>query len=195
MNILLISLFGFFLGSLPFSVWLGRLFLHDDVRRYGADHNPGAANAWRAGKWKLGVPVLLLDFLKGAIPTGIARWGMEISGWGLLPVALAPVLGHVFSPFLGFHGGKGLAVTFGVWTGLTAPSGPFVLGAAFGLGYFLLAPEVWSVMSGMLLFLPYLLLSQAGGPLLLAWTGNLLVLLLKYRHELRQPLRLKTAKR
>jgi acyl phosphate:glycerol-3-phosphate acyltransferase len=195
MNILLISLFGFFLGSLPFSVWLGRLFLHDDVRRFGADHNPGAANAWRAGKWKLGVPVLVLDFLKGAIPTGIARWGMGISGWGLLPIALAPVLGHVFSPFLGFHGGKGLAVTFGVWTGLTAPSGPFVLGVAFGFGYFLLAPEVWSVMSGMLLFLPYLLLSQAGGPLVLAWTGNFLVLLLKYRHELRQPLRLKTARR
>jgi len=195
MNILLISSFGFLLGSLPFSVWLGRLFLHEDVRRYGADHNPGAANAWRAGKWKLGLPVLALDFLKGAIPTGIARWGLGITGWGLLPIALAPVLGHVFSPFLGFHGGKGLAVTFGVWTGLTAPLGPFALGAAFGLGYFLLAPEAWSVMCGMLLFLPYLLLGQAGGPLLATWFCNLLLLLFKYRGELRQPLRMNTARR
>jgi glycerol-3-phosphate acyltransferase PlsY len=194
MSIILISLFGFLLGSLPFSVWLGRIFLHDDVRRYGADHNPGAANAWRAGKWKLGLPVLVLDFLKGAIPTGIAHWGVGITGWGLLPIALAPVLGHAFSPFLGFHGGKGITVTFGVWTGLTAPIGPFALGAALVVGYFLLAPEVWSVMGAMLLFLPYLLFGEASGPLVAAWFCNLLLLLFKYRTELHQPIRLKTAK-
>lgn len=58
---------GFLSGSIPFSVWLGRLLLRADIRRYG-DGNPGAANAWRAGGWPLGLLVGLLDNLKGEVP-------------------------------------------------------------------------------------------------------------------------------
>ena len=89
----------FLAGSIPFSVWLGRMFTRSDIRSVG-DGNPGTTNAWKAGGWQLGMLVLLLDFLKGAIPVGIAvqNWGWD--GAVVVAVALAPILGHDFSPFL-----------------------------------------------------------------------------------------------
>mgnify|MGYP001163344776 CR=1 FL=1 len=56
----------FLCGSIPFSVWLGRLFLRQDVRQYG-DGNPGAANVFRAGNQALGLFVLVLDVAKAAL--------------------------------------------------------------------------------------------------------------------------------
>ena len=149
---LLWTVVGFLLGAMPFSYWLGRLILHTDIRNYG-DGNPGAVNAWRAGGWRVGLPAMLLDYLKAAIPTGMAHLVFLVSGWGLLPVALAPVLGHAFSPFLGFRGGKALATTFGVWTGLTLWEGPTLLGACLGLFYLLQKEDAWATILGMLAFL------------------------------------------
>jgi glycerol-3-phosphate acyltransferase PlsY len=99
------TVIGFLAGSLPFSLWIGQWSLRADIREFG-DGNPGAANAWRAGKWRVGLPALLLDFLKGAVPVGLARWQAGISGWALLPIALAPVLGHAVSQFLRFRGAR-----------------------------------------------------------------------------------------
>ena len=98
-------LFAFLCGSLPFSFWIGRLFLHADVRQFG-DANPGATNVLRAGGRATAVLALLLDFVKGAVPVWLAyRWA-GVDSVALTLVALAPVLGHAFSPFLGFQGGK-----------------------------------------------------------------------------------------
>lgn len=185
------TLLGFWSGALPFSVWLGRLALRDDIRRFGADRNPGTANAWRAGKWRLGLPVLVLDFIKAGLPVAAAHYAYHLEGWGLVPVALAPLLGHAFSPFLGLQGGKGLVTIFGAWTGLTLASGPLVLGGLFGLFYWLLAAEVWAVLIGMAGLLAYLLVSGAAAPLLGVWAGQMLVLFWKYRSELKNGLRLR----
>ncbi len=184
--VLLWTVVGFLSGSLPFSVWLGRLVARADVRRYG-DGNPGAANAWRAGGWRAGVPALLLDYLKGATPVALARFGAGIDGWGLIPVALAPVLGHAFSPFLHFRGGKAIAVTFGIWSGLTLWAGPTVMGLALTLAVVLNRTDAWSAISGLVALLVYLLASGAPGPLLAVWAGNFGLVLWKHRHDLRTP--------
>jgi glycerol-3-phosphate acyltransferase PlsY len=182
------TVLGFLLGAMPFSFWLGRLFLKTDVRRYG-DGNPGALNAWRTGGWRLGVPALLLDFLKGAVPVGLAHFSFGVSGWGLVPVALAPVLGHAFSPFLRFRGGKALAATFGIWAGLTLWEGPTLLGLFSGAFFLPQIADAWSSILGMLCFLAYLLLRQADSTTLVIWAGNMLILLWKQRRDLRQPIR------
>ena len=58
---------GFLSGSLMFSVWIARLFLAADIRRFG-DGNPGSGNVWRAGGgWRLGIPAALLDYGKAAM--------------------------------------------------------------------------------------------------------------------------------
>jgi glycerol-3-phosphate acyltransferase PlsY len=114
------SVLGFASGVLRFSVWLARLALRIDVRRYG-DGNPGAANAWKAGGWRLGLAVLALDYFKRAVPVALAHGVDGGAGIGPSAEALAPILGHAFSPFLMFRGGKAITVSFGVWTPLIPP--------------------------------------------------------------------------
>lgn len=184
--VLLWTVLGFLAGSLPFSVWMGRLVARADVRRYG-DGNPGAANAWKAGGWRAGLPALLLDYLKGATPVALARFGAGIDGWGLVPVALAPVLGHAFSPVLRFRGGKAIATTFGVWSGLTLWVGPTVMGLALTLAVVLNRIDAWSAVFGVVVLGAYLLLTGASGPLLAVWAGNLALILWKHRRDLRTP--------
>jgi glycerol-3-phosphate acyltransferase PlsY len=186
MNILFFTLIGYLCGAIPFSVWLGAILIKRDVRQFGDDQNPGAANAWKAGKWRLGLPVLLLDFFKGAIPVGIARYGFGIDGWPLVPIALAPIIGHAFSIFLGFSGGKALAVTFGVWAGVSLYAGPSLLGLFFVLFYFSLDSGAWAAISGALAFGLILLISRQPISMDLIWAGNLLILVWKHRRELRR---------
>lgn len=174
---------GFWLGAIPFSLWLGRWLFRIDIRGYG-DGNPGATNAWRARGWRAGAPGLLLDYLKGAIPVGLAHFGAGVSGWDLAPVALAPAAGHAFSPFLRLRGGKALAATFGLWTGLTLGEGPIILGLLLGLFIFVQDSDGWAVVLGLLAFLGHLLLRQADAPLLAVWGGNAALLAWKYRPDL-----------
>lgn len=180
-----LTLLGFLLGSIPFSLLVGKLALKADVREFG-DGNPGAANAFRAGGLRLGLAAGVLDFLKGAIPVGLARFFLNVSGWQLVPVASAPLLGSAFSPFLRFRGGKSIAATFGVWTGLLMFEGPLALGSCLGLSMLLVAPDAWSAVSGFTLFLVYLLLRGAGMPILVVWGINALLLAGKHAAELRR---------
>jgi acyl phosphate:glycerol-3-phosphate acyltransferase len=170
------SVVGFILGSFPFSVVLARLCGKDIVKI--ADGNPGATNAWRACGPKIGIAALLLDFLKGALPVSMAVWA-GISGWGLVPVILTPPLGHAFSPWLRFRGGKSVAVTFGVWAGATTWYVPTVLGGIFILGKLLGISDAYTVMvgsTGVLIFVglffrdPVLTLAAGLNLILLAFT-------------------------
>ncbi|MEO0080028.1 MAG: glycerol-3-phosphate acyltransferase, partial [candidate division WOR-3 bacterium] len=91
--------------------------------------NPGAVNAFKAAGPVVGLAGLVLDFLKGALPVAFGYWHLHISGVALTALIIAPVLGHAFSPWLRFRGGKALAVTFGVWSGITLWQVPVLMGA------------------------------------------------------------------
>jgi glycerol-3-phosphate acyltransferase PlsY len=112
------SILAFLLGSLPFSVWIGRATTGEDIRKYG-DHNPGATNVLRAGSRAGFLLAMALDISKGALVVGLAYQVWGIQDWRIIPITLAPVAGHAFSPFLAGKGGKALATAFGVWIGLT----------------------------------------------------------------------------
>ncbi|MGB3717614.1 MAG: glycerol-3-phosphate acyltransferase [Candidatus Promineifilaceae bacterium] len=174
----------FLCGSLPLSVWLGRVALGKDIRQFG-DGNPGAANVWRAGGPGWGMLAVLLDFLKGVFPVGLANFVFGVEGVALVIVAIAPIAGHAFSPFLGFHGGKALAVTFGIWAGLTLWIVPTILGLFFGIYLALLKPDGWAVMAGMFSLLVVLLI--IGNPIWLGiWAGMSAILGWKHRADLVQ---------
>lgn len=175
--------FSFLCGALPMSVWVGKLALGVDIRQFG-DGNPGATNVFRAGGKGWGMVALLLDFLKGALPVALANFGWQLEGWGLTAVAIAPVAGHAFSPFLGWHGGKALAVTFGVWTGLSLFVVPILLGLLFAVWLFTVRPEGWAVLLGCLCLLPGLLLLDAPPTWLGTWLGMTAVLVISHRADL-----------
>ncbi|MCC7209357.1 MAG: glycerol-3-phosphate acyltransferase [Anaerolineae bacterium] len=153
-------------GALPWAVWLGRRFYGVDPRQQG-DGNPGALNAYRAGGRRLGTATLILDFLKAFVPVFVARWGFDFAPHELLWIALMPSLGHAFSVFLRFRGGRGLVTWFGVWTALTLYEAPLVMGAAAIAGTRLLKSGEARALAIPAVLIPYLLLR--GSPSWMVW--------------------------
>jgi glycerol-3-phosphate acyltransferase PlsY len=187
---ILMVFIAFLAGSVPFSVWVGRLLLGVDVRRYG-DGNPGAANTFRAGNKLAGALVLMLDISKAAAPVGLAYFNLGIRGVGMFFIAVAPILGHAFSPFLRFRGGKALAAALGVWIGLTLwkASLPAIVGVLIGIALF--TPEGWAVMCAMGGILLVLLVWLPDPLLLAVWGGETLVLAWTHRLDLRKGIHLR----
>lgn len=192
MEIILWTLIGFISGALPFSVIAGYLAGRVDIRKFG-DQNPGSTNVLRAVGWRWALPAFLMDYLKGAVPVGIAYLLGDASGWGLAPIALAPILGHAFSPFLRGRGGKAVAVTFGVWTGLTIGAGPTTLGLLLGVMFTLIDHSGWAMILAFTLFggfvLPYYAASQPAFALI--WLANLIIFAIKHKQDLSSPPRLR----
>jgi acyl phosphate:glycerol-3-phosphate acyltransferase len=172
MQFLMWVVIGFSLGSLPFSLWIGRLALRTDIRKLG-DGNPGGFNVWKAGGRFWAVLAVLLDGFKGAIPVGLAYYVYGVDSWSLVPVALAPLVGHIFSPFLKFRGGKGLATTFGIWLGLTLWLGPTVFGLSLFTWRRVFKSERSVIAAGMLTLLVALLLTGSGVTLAIICLANL----------------------
>ena len=185
---------GFLSGSIPYSVWIGRRVLGRDIRNVG-DGNPGATNVFRAGGWLSGLVAVLLDGFKAAIPVGLACYAARLpQGW-LFFAALAPILGHIFSPLLKGKGGKAVAALFGMWAGLTFWEMPIVLGCFMGLWIFVLDSSAWAVMFSLLGGLAHLLLSHRDPFLLAAWAGSSALMVWTHRKELGRLPRLKALKR
>jgi len=103
---------GFALGSLPFSVWIGRGAGGVDVRRVGSG-NPGAANVWRNVGRASGLLAGALDAAKGAAVVFLCR-GIGLPDTLSVWPGAAAVVGHDYSPLLGFRGGKGGATMVGM---------------------------------------------------------------------------------
>lgn len=133
-------------GSLPWGLWLGRWFRGVDVRTVGSG-NLGATNVLRSLGRTLGVATLVLDMAKGALPVALlprTAWGDAFPGGPFacgIAAAVAAVLGHMFTVFAGFRGGKGVATTAGVVLALFP--------AAFGLAAlaFVLVVARWRYIS------------------------------------------------
>jgi glycerol-3-phosphate acyltransferase PlsY len=107
----------YLLGATPTSYIAGRLGRGIDLREHGS-RNLGATNVYRLLGWTYAIPVGLFDVAKGAAP--VALFGRWAAGPDWLPVTLggAAVLGHMFSPFVRFRGGKGVATAAGVFLAL-----------------------------------------------------------------------------
>jgi glycerol-3-phosphate acyltransferase PlsY len=178
-------LFAFVSGSFPFSAWLGKLLLGVDVRQYG-DGNPGAANVFRSGSKSIGLLALILDVSKAAVPVGLSYYNMGIRGIPMYLIAIAPILGHVFSPFLRFHGGKAIAASLGVWIGLTVWKASLVGVVGTVLGIMLMTSSGWAVMLGLAMILLALLLWMPDPLLLMVWVSETLILGWTHRYDLRQ---------
>jgi glycerol-3-phosphate acyltransferase PlsY len=125
---IIMALSAYLFGSIPFGFLVAK-WQGVDISQVGSG-NIGATNVARNLGWKTGVLVGVLDFGKGYLPVILARHFLT-QDWQILLISLMPVLGHIFSVWLNFHGGKGVATIFGL------------LGGFFGLGYFLIFLLIW----------------------------------------------------
>lgn len=187
LQLFLWCLTGYLLGSIPFALIAGQLFCKKDIRTYG-DGNPGAYNAWHTGGWKVGILAILLDVGKGILPIYFARLYSGLSPLALVLVALSPILGHIFSPFLHFHGGKAVAATLGVWFALTGLYGIVAFAVFVGISSLVQKDHAWYVINGMLGITAYLLITRATPWILLVALINSGLLVYTHHRELKQPI-------
>ena len=121
--ILIVVLVAYLLGSIPSSVWIGKIFYGIDVREHGSG-NAGTTNTIRILGYKAGIPVFIIDALKGWFAVFLTKIvfgyfpSREMHEYMSLIAAVAVVLGHIFPVFAGFRGGKGVATLLGVGFGL-----------------------------------------------------------------------------
>lgn len=126
-----VIIISYFVGSVPSSIWVGKLVKGVDIRDHGSG-NAGATNTFRLLGWKPGVAVLIIDFFKGfSCSFWISQWAYYIADG---PVSLIPywdvdpflrivcgviaVIGHMFPLYAGFEGGKGMATAAGMLCGI-----------------------------------------------------------------------------
>lgn len=154
-------LLAYLAGSVPTSVWAGRLFHGIDVREHGSG-NAGATNTIRVLGWKTGIPVLLIDMGKGLLAAMLPKIlhaappGSDIMLALMIVTGTAAIVGHVYPVYVGFRGGKGVATTFGVlmalqpWLTLTC-AGVFLI-VLLITGYVSLGSITAGIMFPVLLF-------------------------------------------
>lgn len=125
----------YILGSVPTAVWVGTIFYKKDVREYGSG-NAGATNTFRVLGVKAGIPVLLIDVLKGFLAVYLANFFTNLSVETVdmvnfqLTLGIAALIGHIFPIFAGFRGGKGIATLLGFMIGIE-PQGAGIAMAVF----------------------------------------------------------------
>ncbi|MBC7693419.1 MAG: glycerol-3-phosphate 1-O-acyltransferase PlsY [Methylotenera sp.] len=189
----IILVIAFLLGSIPFGLLVARLFQVKDLSSRGSG-NIGATNVSRVlGFWPAGAMTLALDMFKGMLPVilllppVLAIWAdaaglpsTEVSPMLIWATGLAAVLGHCYSPWLKFKGGKGVATGFGVllilspWSALTGF-------AAFVITFLSRRTGSLSSLAGLMVAsITHLILYSTAGYL---WFGALLILVILIRHE------------
>jgi acyl phosphate:glycerol-3-phosphate acyltransferase len=136
----LLAMLGYVLGAIPFGIVVSKALALPDPRTVGS-RNVGFTNVLRVSGSKAGVLTLLGDMGKGWVMSWVAMQWLTTESF-IMVVALSPILGHLFSPFLGFKGGKGVATALGSVLGLSPSMGTLLLLIWLG------AVAIWRYSSG-----------------------------------------------
>jgi glycerol-3-phosphate acyltransferase PlsY len=159
MSLALALLVAYLLGAIPMSWIVARIGAGVDLRTVGSG-NLGATNLYRTLGWKYAIPAGLFDVAKGAAPTLLLPARVGSDAWLPLAIGAAAIAGHVFSVFVRFRGGKGVAtaagvvvalaplpvlVSFIVWVGVVKLTGYVSLGSMLGAVVFPLAAWIVGV--------------------------------------------------
>ena len=123
MSTIILIIVAYILGSVPNALWIGKVFKGIDIREHGSK-NTGSTNATRVLGAKLGILTLILDISKGAIPVALSLFMKAdllenitgISNLDFIMIGIFAIVGHRFSIFMKFKGGKAVATTVGVFT-------------------------------------------------------------------------------
>jgi glycerol-3-phosphate acyltransferase PlsY len=172
---------GYLLGSIPSSYLVARWFGGVDLRQHGSK-NLGATNLYRTLGWRYALPAGVFDVAKGMVPIVVFAPRAGSGEWVPLALGVSAIVGHVFSVFVGFRGGKGVATAAGavlglaplplgvsaaVWALLVWVTGYVSLGSMFGAAAFplaawLLQPDDQYVILGGLVLAAFIVFNHRG---------------------------------
>lgn len=171
MTLALLAL-SYLVGATPTSYWVGKAFHGIDLREHGSG-NLGATNTFRVLGWRWAAPVMVVDIAKGFVPVWLfPAWGPESFSW-TVAFGAAAIVGHMFSLWVGFRGGKGVATSAGVFLALApwAALGAFAVWVVLTFSTRMVA--VGSIAAAATLPILVALLPHRGGGGLVAFTAVL----------------------
>ncbi len=186
---LIVAVIAYLFGSFPTAIIAGKLLKKIDIRDHGSG-NAGATNVVRVLGWKAGIVVLLIDMFKGFVPVFwvtpmIVGFGEDLIFYKIL-AAIAAIMGHIWTIFAGFKGGKGVGTAAGVFMGIA----PLALSLALTIFFIIvgvtryvsLASLVSSIIFAIILTVQKYVLNQYVPDVLLI-IGGIVVLLIWYAHR------------
>lgn len=181
LNAIIAYILAYLTGSIPTSILTCRALKGIDIRKFGSG-NAGATNVYRIMGLKVALFVLAVDALKGVAGVFLPQWLMADPGiWSIMAGGLVAILGHVFTVFAGFKGGKGVGTALGVFLALM----PLPALIAFGVWVAVLAitriVSAASMASGVALCLATFLLARYPMPLI--WFSVLVAALIFITHR------------
>jgi acyl phosphate:glycerol-3-phosphate acyltransferase len=179
-GLVLMAFLAYAIGATPTSYLAGKLFRGIDLREHGS-RNLGATNVYRVLGWKYAIPVALIDVAKGLIPVKILAAWAQGPAWFPVALGVAAVLGHVYSPYVGFKGGKGVATAAGVFLGL-APLAIAISLSIWGATLWLFGYVSLASITGAVLFPLWARLTEPAAPYTF-WASIGLALLILYSHR------------
>ena len=171
----------YLIGATPTSYWVGRAVHRLDLREHGSG-NLGATNALRVLGWKSAVPVVVVDIAKGWAPAALFPALAGVAFPWSFAFGVAAIFGHMFSLWVGFKGGKGMATGAGVFLALA----PMAVGAGFVIwlvitwvtGYVSLASiAVAAALPPLIAFTPH------EGGITLVWLSSALAVFIIWKHR------------
>jgi glycerol-3-phosphate acyltransferase PlsY len=189
LQLLLVILLSYLAGSFPTAIIISQLIIKDDIRKYGSG-NAGATNVFRVMGWKPGLIVITVDIAKGMLAVlVIARLAHSVGLNEIIAQIIAgfsAIIGHIWTVFAGFRGGKGVGTAFGVFLGLT----PLASLIAFTVWVLLIVltryVSIASLSAGFIFGLVLLMQKyyfKADVPVPLLLLGGIIVLLVFYTHR------------
>jgi len=180
MLIIIFCVLAYFLGAIPTGYIITKLVKGIDIRKSGSG-NPGATNVYRTAGAAAGITTFLFDTFKGFLPVALATayLGGDKAAWGII-VGLCAVAGHMWTVFLGFKGGKGVATACGVFFALMPVPTLLAFVLFFAVLYFTRYVSAGSICAA--LFLPaYSWLT--GEPRMLSAFASLIGIVIIIKHK------------
>ncbi len=170
MTALILLVLAYVIGATPTSFWVGRLFYGVDLRTMGSG-NLGATNTFRNLGWKAALPVIVVDIFKGWFPVWFFPQHDHSAIWEwTLAYAGATILGHVFSSWVGFKGGKGIATSAGAFLALSPWSVLVALGTWVVVVFFSRIVSLGSLAAAAMLPIALFFFPHQGGDTLVVFT-------------------------
>ncbi|MCP9761924.1 glycerol-3-phosphate 1-O-acyltransferase PlsY [Lacihabitans soyangensis] len=176
--------FAYLVGSIPTAYWYAKYFHGIDIRQHGSG-NVGATNSLRVLGKKAGIIVLIFDLLKGLLPVLLARY-LDFSEEQTFTVGIVAILGHIWSVFANFKGGKGIATSLGVILAVS-PAGAGLSVAVFvAVVYFTRYVSLASMLAGLTFVFYYLFFNFDQTYMSLIAFGLFLLLVFTHRENIKR---------